>query len=194
MITLGLTKHVFNKPSDPAPNLSNLPQAVLQALSETAAWCSRGILRSTELRSRELDPSVSLKVPPFDALGIEAWLNIKYESYQRAMDAIVQRRSVLLRDESTAITDVALAQSKGRLLLYEPMETVTDGAAAASSLGFFDLEDAPPWDTWFLYSEGTIFSWVPDSMIQYAQAGIDANPVDCIHWAPWSRLSRQRNG
>jgi hypothetical protein len=194
MITLGLTKQVFSKPSDPSPNLSNPPQAVLQALSETAAWCSRAILRSSELRSRELDPSVSLKVPPFDALGIEAWLKIKRESYQRAMDAIVQRRSILLRDESTAITDVALAQSKGRLLLYEPMETVTDGAAAVSSGGFFDLEDAPPWDTWFLYSEGTIFSWVPDSMIQHAQAGIDANPVDCIHWAPWCRLSGQRDG
>jgi len=188
MITPGLTKQVFNKPSDPSPNLSNSPQVVLQALSETAAWCFRGVLRSSELRSRELDPSVSLKVPPFDALGIEAWLKIKYESYQRAMDAIVQRRSILLRDGNTAITDVALAQAKGRLLLYEPMETVTDGAAAASSCGFFDLEDAPPWDTWFRYSEGTIFSWVPDSMIRHAQAGIDANPVDCIHWAPWSRL------
>ena len=194
MITLGLTKQAFNKPPDPSTNSSNPPQAVLQALSETAAWCSRGTLPNSELRSRELDPSVSLEVPPFDALGIQAWLKVKHESYQRAMHAIVQRRSILLRDETTAITDVALAQSKGRLLLYEPMETVTDGASAASSCGFFDLEDAPPWDTWFLYSEGTIFSWVPDSMIHYAQAGIDANPVDCIHCAPWSRLSGPRDG
>jgi hypothetical protein len=190
MITLGLAKQVFNKLSNRSPNLANPPQAVSQALSETAVWCSRGILRSNELRSRELDPSVSLKVPPFDTLDIEAWLMFKPKSYQRAMDAIVQRRSILLRDENTAIMDVALAQSKGRLLLYEPMETVADGAAAVSSSGFFDVEDAPPWDTWFLYSEGTIFSWVPDSMVQYAQDGIDANPVDCIHWAPWGRLSQ----
>jgi hypothetical protein len=69
------------------------------------------------------------------------------------------------------------------------METVSDGAAEASSRGFFDAEDAPPWDTWFWFKENTIFCWVPESLISRAQAGIDANPVDCIRWADWPKLS-----
>jgi len=89
--------------------------------------------------------------------------------------------------------DLAMARSQGRLLLYEPLETVDDGAASASSQGFFDVEDAPPWDTWFVYSGGSIFCWVPDSLVQKAQAGIDANPVDCIHWCDWSRLSEPQD-
>ena len=76
----------------------------------------------------------------------------------------------------------------GKLLLYEFMETVSDGAAAISSRGFFDVEDAPPWDTWFWYAGGTIFCWVPNLLVIDAQAGIDANPVDCIRWAVWSKL------
>jgi len=89
--------------------------------------------------------------------------------------------------------DLAMAQSQGRLLLYEPLETVDDGAAAVSSQGFFDVEDAPPWDTWFVYSGGSIFCWVPNSLVKKAQAGIDANPVDCIHWCDWSRLSEPQD-
>jgi hypothetical protein len=77
---------------------------------------------------------------------------------------------------------------KGKLLLYEPLETVTDGSSEFSSHGFFNIEDAPPWNTWFLYSGGKIFSWVPEALVHNAQAGIDANPVDCIHWCDWSEL------
>jgi len=70
------------------------------------------------------------------------------------------------------------------------METVADGAAQAASTGFYDIEDAPPWDTWFLYENDSIFCCVPETAISAAQAGIDANPVDCIHWANWSELAR----
>jgi len=75
------------------------------------------------------------------------------------------------------------------------METVDCGAAEAISHGFFDLHDSPPWDTWFWYSEGTILAWVPEGFLNRAQAGIDANPVDCIHWATpryLEHLTRQK--
>jgi hypothetical protein len=105
------------------------------------------------------------------------------------MYAINEMRSTLVRETNIEIAGLAAAQSKGKLLRYEPLETVTDAVSASSSRGFFDIEDAPPWDTWFLYSGGTIFSWVPESSVQNAQAGIDANPVDCIHWCNWTELS-----
>jgi hypothetical protein len=185
MIKLGLGKIVPNR-RDPSP-------VVMQALSETVAWCLSRSPQCDQLRSRELDPSAILRVPRFDEIGVGAWTETKRESYQRAVYAINEMRSTLVRDTNVEIAGLAEAQSKGKLLLYEPLETVTDGASESSSRGFFDIEDAPPWDTWFLYSGGTIFSWVPESLVQNAQAGIDANIVDCIHWCNWSELSEPRD-
>ncbi len=186
MIKLGLGKIVPNR-REPSP-------AVLQALSETVAWCLSRLLQSDQLRSRELDPSAILRVPPFDEFSAGAWTEAKRESYKRAIYAINEMRSTLVRDTDIEIADSAAAQSKGKLLLYEPLETVTDGASESSSRGFFDIEDAPPWDTWFLYSGGTIFSWVPESSVENAQAGIDANIVDCIHWCKVVRATRSLVG
>jgi hypothetical protein len=36
---------------------------------------------------------------------------------------------------------------------------------------------------WVSYDRGELISWVPNALISLAQEGIDANPVDCIHWA-----------
>jgi hypothetical protein len=109
-----------------------------------------------------------LKVPPFSESNIGVWLERKRESYQLAVNAINANRSALVRDTNIEVTDPAVAESKGRLLVYEPLETVTDGASNSSSRGFFDIEDAPPWDTWFLYSAGSISSWVPEALVQLA--------------------------
>jgi hypothetical protein len=197
MITLGLG-NIFPKRREPShtglQTLSEMVEllepspVVLQALSETVVWCLRRSLPHHQFRSSELDPSALLKVPPFNESNIGVWLERKRESYQSAIIAINANRSALVRDMNIEVADPAVTGSKGRLLLYEPLETVTDGASDSSSRGFFDIEDAPPWDAWFLYSEGSIFSWVPEALVQDAQAGIDANPVDCIHWFDWPRL------
>jgi hypothetical protein len=197
MTTLGLGK-IFPRRREPSHSglqtLSEMVEMlepsplVLQALSETVAWCLRRPLQQDQFRSRELDPSAFLRVPPFGESNIGVWLERKRESYQSAINAINANRSALARDRNIKVADSAVAKSKGRLLLYEPLETVTDGASDSSSRGFFDIEDAPPWDTWFLYSEGSIFSWVPEALVQDAQAGIDANPVDCIHWCDRPKL------
>jgi hypothetical protein len=134
-----------------------------------------------------LDPSPILSVPTLNELGIDGWVKAKYDSYHRAIESIKDKRSELLR-AATILVEPAESQALGRLLLYEPMETVSDGAAEASSRGFFDIEDAPPWDTWFWLKESTVLCWIPQLLISDAQAGIDANPVDCIRWAEWSKL------
>jgi ferredoxin len=186
MITLGIGK-INPKRCEPSP-------AVLKALCETVAWCLSRSVHSDLLRSRELNPSEPLRVSPYEELGIDVWIEEKRKSYKQAIYAINEKRSTLLRDAQIEISDLATAQSKGKLLLYEPLETVADGAAAVSSKGFFDVdEDAPPWDTWFLFSGNAIFCWVPESLVQDAQDGIDANPVDCIHWRDWSDLSEQQD-
>ena len=189
MITLGLTGTGFSQESEPSYNvLRSLSEDVSRSMSETATWCSLQLALSKQLRSRELDPLENLRVPSFDDLGIHAWIDAKRESYKRAIPAINQKRSAFLREAGVELLDREQVMSAGKLLMYWPLETVDDGAAEAGSRKFFNIQDAPPWDCWFLYSEDRIFSWVPTVLVQRAQDGIDANPVDCIRWAKWSDL------
>jgi hypothetical protein len=74
--------------------------------------------------------------------------------------------------------------------VYLPDVDLCDGAAQAHSKGFFDVYNAPPWDTWVAMlqdSEGTyrdpyLISWVPPEFASLAQNGIDVNPEQCIVW------------
>jgi hypothetical protein len=161
--------------------------AVLQAISDAVTWCSY-----KPFRSPELDPFAILDIP-HDTHGlesIEAWIERKRSCYGRAILWINETRSEFLKAPNIVSLEAVDALSKSKLLIYEPMETVDDGAAEAVSLGFYDVHDAPPWDTWFLYAGHAVFCCVPEFAISRAQKGIDANPVDCIHWADWSELAR----
>jgi hypothetical protein len=178
-----------------APDLQReLPPVVSRDISEAAIWYSQRLLLGCSFRSTELDPFTILDIPSFshDSESIEAWIEKKHDTYRRAIPWINRTRSELLKIAGITAPGAVNPPSQSKLLLYEPLETVSDGAAEAASMGFYDIEDAPPWDTWFLYENNSIFCCVPESAISAAQAGIDANPVDCIHWADWSELARVR--
>lgn len=78
----------------------------------------------------------------------------------------------------------------GRLLVYFPEEDLADGAAESESGGFFDVHNAPPWDTWVAMVEDDegdrarpyLVSWVPPEFLMLAEAGIHVNPEECIRW------------
>jgi hypothetical protein len=125
-----------------------------------------------------------------DSEPFEPWVEKKYDSYSRAISWINETRAELLKEARIETLDAVGALSKCRLLIYWPLETVHDGASEAGSMGFYDLNDAPPWDTWFLYADHAIFCCIPEFAISRAQGGIDGNPVACIEWADWSRLAR----
>jgi len=169
-----------------------LPPALLQTISETAAWCAHRQLLGSSLRSPELDPFAILDIPSWSTKSepFEVWRKKTRDSYRRAISWINQTRSELLKTATLATREATNPPAESKLLLYAHLETVSDGAAEAGSSGFYDVEDAPPWDTWFSYENEIIFCCVPESAISAAQAGIDANPVDCIHWANWSELVR----
>jgi hypothetical protein len=153
-------------------------------------WCSY-----KPFRSPELDPSAILNVPEWsrDSEPISAWSSRKRDAYQRAVPWINEKRSEHLKMANLQSFEAVDVVSNCKLLIYECQETVEDGASEAASFGFYDLLDAPPWDTWVLYRNGAVFCCVPDSAVSRAQAGIDANPVDCIHWADWPRLNEDKN-
>ncbi len=82
---------------------------------------------------------------------------------------------------------------RGRLLWFCPDETLSDGAAAQVSNGFFDAHNTPAWDTWVGYFvdyvpdasiklERYLLAYVPSYLVAAVQRGIDVNPEECIGW------------
>lgn len=121
----------------------------------------------------------SIDLMPQSAIG-EAKTD---EEREKVVRSVVAMRSRLLRPRVELILPhIGADLSVGRLLTYVPVENVADGAAEFESNGFFDFEDAPPWDTWIAYSDSTLLSWVPTQLIPLVQRGIDVNPVGCIRW------------
>lgn len=85
----------------------------------------------------------------------------------------------------------------GRLLVFFPDEGLSDGAAEVETRGFFDLDNAPPWDTWVgLFrdveaerSADYLVSWVPKRLVDLIDRGIRANPEECICWLDGTSLT-----
>jgi hypothetical protein len=116
---------------------------------------------------------------PADSLGSSC----SEESRQETVNGVIDLRSSLIKSQLPSDRAIPASQLRGKVLLYIPCENVSDGASKYASDGFFDAYDCPPWDTWLYYSDCTLMSWVPETLLPLAQAGIDANPVECIKWA-----------
>jgi hypothetical protein len=123
---------------------------------------------SRKLRSPELKPSFGLG--DFGSDG----------PWAKAVAEEVAKRSRLTAE---MFSEKGGPNLGGRLLLYSPSENLACGAAEASSNGFFDVNNVPPWDIWIDFSEGTLVSWVPPALLDVAQMGIYVNPEECIRWA-----------
>lgn len=150
-------------------------------LAEAIAWCeSRARLESlgTSLRSRELAPDLD-EMPPLDR-----W------------PGLVEQ---LCRDRSASLgTDPQTARppGPGRLLVFDPGHTLSDGAARVESEGYFDDDNVPPWDTWVAFVverprrpgswtafDAYLISYVPAALITTVDRAIAVNPERCIEWA-----------
>jgi hypothetical protein len=85
----------------------------------------------------------------------------------------------------------------GRLLVFAPDETLSDGAAEEATLGFLDVDNTPPWDTWIglfhararisphWQDDGPLdylVSWVPGDFVDRLTTGIEVNPEECFVW------------
>jgi hypothetical protein len=171
------------------------------AFAATVLWCSRQSLKTSSedpeyLRNREM-----LEQRVFEALNYVAlsplYLQLRSSELRPALEIgevcvdgerestvakVIEKRSQLLAAEGPLDQKQILSRKKGRLLVCWPAENVSDGASQVGSLGFFDPNDVPPWDTWVHYAEGKLTCWVPEDMISLAQVGLDANMVQCIQW------------
>jgi len=114
---------------------------------------------------RRSDPDLSRSFAPFWERLHEAieWCRqrIDLDHPQHCLRSDETRPRTLERDYFAAVASVATvrrhrvpsepaphALGEGRLLVYFPNDELADGAAEVQSQGFFDIFNAPPWDTW----------------------------------------------
>jgi hypothetical protein len=81
----------------------------------------------------------------------------------------------------------------GKLLLFYPDGSLSDGAAEPASRGFFDNDNLPASDTWVYYGtdgsgsrnfdQNFLVSWIPGQFVPLVNGGIEVNPEGCIEWA-----------
>ena len=156
---------------------------VKRALAEAFAWCSRKAVSDSATPIQTLFRSAILKP------SIDIGEYVQEQLSEQAVSGLIAQRSEFLRSQP-ALRDPSIdLQEEGKILVYWPSENVSDGASEALSKGFFDVNDAPPWDTWFHYDNGQLFSWIPAAFVPFAQKGIEVNMVACIQWVDWSVLS-----
>ena len=151
-----------------APDISQSLDPFWQSVASTIEYCGtradverpRESLRGDDTRPRVLESNY------FSAVNSVLWPKQRRER--------AERRQL----------------SGGRLLLYFPDEETADGWSEDQTSGFFDIHDAPPWDTWVAMLQDAapgargpyLVAWIPPIFLARAQVGIDVNAVDCIAW------------
>lgn len=155
------------------------------SLAETIEWCSNPVhdreanrpLRSVALEPQALYGSRKRVVGHVISCRKDQLIHQRHEA--QALQLSLQHKNITIPSQTYS--------HQGRLLVYEPDNDLTDGAAQVESYGYFDLYNAPPWDTWVANvvepdGKNWILCWVPGVYLKLAEIGIKVNPEECIYW------------
>jgi hypothetical protein len=155
----------------------------IDRLTETIVWC-----RDAGLPSQAKESLRTCKVEQDDLTS---------QSHQvfRVSQARWKRLWAAGKRDLPPVTDLC----GGRLLAYFPEDNLFCGTAEHETLGFFDVNNIPPYDTWvwmvrrtstFTWEDGGsgeldgnyLVAWIPPNFVELASAGIAVNPEECIQW------------
>jgi hypothetical protein len=143
---------------------------LLQRIDETSRWCA------ARLHLPYLKESLRSEVT-------RPWLLAQHRAGM--VERVAAARARAVKEEG------ADPARDGRLLVYFPDRTQSDGAAELVTTGFFDRHDVPAWDTWvgcFADGDGTavlaeyLLCWVPAPLARLVDAGLRANEALCLNW------------
>lgn len=159
-------------------------------LAETIAWCSKRVKDepTDKLRSSELRPP---------GWRLNHRLNLQLCD---VVEAIVAERAYCVQNWADFREHKTAEGLAGGRLLFCTSATMSipDGYVTQASNGFYDEDDMPPWDTWLCYwgterhyAAGNdkryqieyLVSWVPASLIELANVGVEKHFMDCMSWA-----------
>jgi uncharacterized protein (TIGR02996 family) len=154
-------------------------------LAETIAWwcaCGDGSLRTAAL------------VPAFKPQRHQqSLLTYPPSGCQVIVNGLAATRARLLTNKGLRPASPANELFSGRLLMFFPEDTLSDGAAEVFSEGFFDADNIPAWDGWVMYVDvsgaevpcygSSLVCWVPPALLDRVDHGIGVNAEGCIRWA-----------
>jgi hypothetical protein len=142
------------------PDISESLQPLRERLAEAVSWGSR---------HREGVPGVALRSAALAPPPAMPW--------PETVRSVMDRRLVQLGRSWRRTLDPL---GGGLLLVYHPTPPHSRGAARQASEGYFDEQDAPPWDTWVAYVEEAarsyLVAWVPPFALGPVAAGMAAAP------------------
>src|SRR5512143_1583562 len=160
------------------PDISVSPQPFRERLAETVSWCLRRADQQPlgeALRSTALAPPVAAPWPDTVKAVAAARVLALGRSWRRSLDPL----------------------AGGRLLIHFPTPPHSRGVAGAASGGYFDTQDAPPWDTWAAYIEEAnrsyLVAWVPPQAIAAVTAALEHAPKS-LAWLEEAAVGRRRLG
>jgi hypothetical protein len=154
---------------------------------EVDAWAHRR-WRADDLAHSTRAPVLSPARPGADASLVTA----------ATVEEVARRRAAMLLTEPPSDREV-----RGRLLAFDREMSLSDGAAAVESRGFFDDDNTPPWDCWLVFVvdkprspgrwspfDSYVLCWIPASLVDVVTRAAQVNPEDCLRWAdelqsPW---------
>jgi hypothetical protein len=162
-------------------------------LSQTIAWCA--------VYAEVKDPARSLRHDELNPRLLERNRSEVVRHALRTREQIARGRVRAIEIQSARAAVIADDVKGGRLLVYFPDAEIADGASEEASLGFLDVHDAPPIDTWVgLFRDERIntdthperyeflLSWVPTDFVPLVEDGLAVNAVDSIVWLSNTRL------
>ena len=176
--------------------------AFWQRLTETIAWCTPlatpervnpALAKWAEQQRVEQRPKTLaslLRSPQLDAPSLTNATS--FAEQQAIVDQVAHQRAKLLREQGIYPRDMTPDLAGGRLLLHDPYNTDSSGGSWGCSGAFFDVDDAPPWDTWITFVREEhpgpewntfVVAWIPATLLAVAQRGIEYCAVPCTDWA-----------
>jgi hypothetical protein len=166
---------------------------VAQRLAETVAWCSRHA-RVDEAGITTRTPALMPPVMAYRGYDLLKKLLDSPAETTAAVEHVCQARRRELTRLGIPVVPIGPGFAGGRIL-FTTIDTDSCGAATSPSNGFYDLDDLPGWDTWFLHARsdqswGAIYCWVPAQLVALAGIGMDMIPVESVRWADPTRTGR----
>jgi hypothetical protein len=84
---------------------------------------------------------------------------------------------------------VRLVEVVGRVLVLYPQQSLNDGMMCTVADGLIDVDDLPPWATWFYYAPDAgdddgvaLYAWIPEAFVSGVQQAMDVDAYNCLRW------------
>jgi hypothetical protein len=169
--------------------MDHLEAAAAQNLADAVAWCG---VRASARDARTSVRTPELRPPLLDGTDDEVvWRLVdgSFDALAAAVQHVCTQRGERLRQlgiSAHARTGGKPDLEGGRVLVTD-FQTDLCVAAEPESHGFYDANDVPGWDTWFHCepapgTSGLLYCYVPRQLVQLADRGMWAIPVECVRW------------